>query len=272
MNNTDCYFEIGSTHNVCEDYVVVGKDRAFLSDGCSTGKYTDVGARLICHTALSMRDEFINKPERVLYEVNAARRVLLLPKECTRATLLSALCRRKGFDDYHVSVMGDGAVVAVKHCGIIEIHNIEYPSGAPCYPSYLTNQDEHKAYLDEFGGERYVEVSEYDETGILLESALQDQNYYTGPYERFFDYGRYKFVLLLSDGVSSFVRQNDAGIKESVPLIDIALQLVAIKSFKGEFIKRRAKRFLKEAAKKGWEHYDDFSVAALYHEDGNDNI
>lgn len=270
MNNTDCYFEIGSTHNVCEDYAVAGEDRAFLSDGCSTGKYTDVGARLICHTALSMRDEFLSNPERILYEVNAARRVLLLPKECARATLLSALCRGGGFADFSISVMGDGAVVAVKHCGTIEIHNVEYPSGAPCYPSYLANRNEYKAYLEEFGDERNVEISKYDKTGILLESKVKEEDY-DGPYRCFFDYNHYKFVLLLSDGVNTFVRRNvRSGIKEPVPLIDIALQLVAIKSFKGEFIKRRAKRFLKEAVKKGWEHYDDFSVAALYHEEDKD--
>ncbi len=150
MNNTDCHFEIGSTHNVCEDYALAGEYRAFLSDGCSTGLYTDVGARLICHTAFGMQDRYCT-PERIMYEVNAARRVLVLPRECTRATLFSGFCCD---DHYSVSAVGDGAIVAVGHDKSVRVWEIEYPSGAPMYPAYMADRREMEAYMEEFGAER----------------------------------------------------------------------------------------------------------------------
>ena len=44
----------GKTHKICEDYIISGYNPApyiILSDGCSSSKNTDVGARVLCHVA-----------------------------------------------------------------------------------------------------------------------------------------------------------------------------------------------------------------------------
>ena len=52
--NADAYFTIGKEHVqkdpfVCQDYAaVVGPGRVVLSDGCSSSRHTDFGARLLC--------------------------------------------------------------------------------------------------------------------------------------------------------------------------------------------------------------------------------
>ena len=262
MNNTDCHFEIGSTHDVCEDYALALEERCFLSDGCSTGEHTDVGARLLCHVASGLPVH--TPPERVVYEVNAARRVLLLPEACTRATLFSGYCTDHGF---HIQATGDGTIVGIQHSGQVRIEDIQYPSGAPLYPAYLAKEADLEAYRDEFGLRRVIECTEMH-SGEVRDSYEENEPV---PRKRYFSYDLYHTVLLLSDGASTFVRRNpETGVKDPVPLVEVVSELVKIKNFKGEFIKRRAKRFLKTSANNGWEHYDDFSVGALHHEEEQD--
>jgi hypothetical protein len=47
----DSYFEIGSTHQVCQDYALAyaSDDFAYaiMSDGCTSSLNTDIGARLV---------------------------------------------------------------------------------------------------------------------------------------------------------------------------------------------------------------------------------
>ena len=75
----------------------------------------------------------------------------------------------------------------------------------------------------------------------------------------------FDLVLVLSDGASSFHRPvGDRGATESVPVSEVAAEMLAVKNYGGEFITRRAKRFLKDAYARGWYHDDDFSVAAIY--------
>ena len=51
--NKDSFFKIGSTHNICQDYAISGRDEhykvdyAIISDGCSGAEDTDIGSRLV---------------------------------------------------------------------------------------------------------------------------------------------------------------------------------------------------------------------------------
>ena len=54
--NEDCYFEIGHSHTICEDYALTGKinenlSYAIVCDGCSASDTVDLGARILAHTA-----------------------------------------------------------------------------------------------------------------------------------------------------------------------------------------------------------------------------
>jgi hypothetical protein len=46
--------------------------------------------------------------------------------------------------------------------------------------------------------------------------------------------------------------------------MDVVAEMLAIKGFAGEFVTRRAKRFLKDTVAKGWHHDDDFAVAGIF--------
>ena len=67
-------------------------------------------------------------------------------------------------------------------------------------------------------------------------------------------------VFLFSDGLQTF-RDADNNL---VPVADVLEQLLAIKSTRGEFLKRRCKKFFgKFCRDNGWHHDDDFSVAGI---------
>jgi len=66
--NADSYFEIGSTHLVCQDYALSGlyKDMCYgiVSDGCSSAENSEIGAQILCHGArYSSLKDMINATE-----------------------------------------------------------------------------------------------------------------------------------------------------------------------------------------------------------------
>jgi hypothetical protein len=75
-----------------------------------------------------------------------------------------------------------------------------------------------------------------------------------------------EWVALLSDGVHSFWEKamEPGAANRSIPLLEVLKGLLDFLSFQGEFVRRQANWFMKEAAKKNWHHNDDVSIAALH--------
>ena len=72
------------------------------------------------------------------------------------------------------------------------------------------------------------------------------------------------WAAVFSDGVFAFKRPTEVGGWEQIPWEEVVRELTAFKTYKGEFVKRRMKRFFKDAEKRGWRWDDDVSVAAIY--------
>lgn len=259
--NGDSYYTIGSTHEVCQDYAIVVNDqRIFLADGCSSSPNTDVGARIVAHAASCWQTDL--DPFTLSQEIVKASYGLRLPKGALDATLLIADAQEKRFV---VRVFGDGYVSYRDHSGQIEMIKISYPTDAPLYLSYWQDVSRWEKYKEKFGTVRRLEMGYIVPDRKRLTSEDIDKD----PVRIQLAYETYDLVLLFSDGVASFLDENN----ERIPPEEIIKEMLQIKNYKGEFIKRRAKRFLKDAKKRGWTHFDDFSVAALYHkEEADDDI
>lgn len=253
--NVDVFFTTGKTHTVCQDYAATaGNEYIVLSDGCSSSPHTDIGARLLCRIAV--QDGILGACDRAAPLLGA----LILPEQSLDATLLSA--ERKG-GVVQVLMIGDGVVVGRRRDGVCKIIVVEYPSGAPRYPSYDLNPARRTRYFSEFGGQMRITTTVDKEE--VLDVPLKDEP--VEPLVFDFPTEEYDLVLLFSDGVQSFHRpvpNSTCGATSPVPLTEVLAEMLAIKGFVGQFIVRRAKRFLKDASAKGWVHDDDFSVAALY--------
>ena len=75
----------------------------------------------------------------------------------------------------------------------------------------------------------------------------------------------FDLVLATSDGISSFTEDvvtDGLKTRRDIEIIEVANHLLSVKTTKGEFIKRRANRFLKTCS--DWEHYDDLAIGAVH--------
>jgi len=265
MTNADSHFAIGKTHKVCQDYALAGNiaDRAYalVSDGCSSSEDSDFGARLLARAAVRNLRSFGNSfdPERAAWTADGWREAIRLSPSALDATLLMAfeLTDRK---KVRVVVVGDGVVAArYRDTGKYDYWAIRYPSGAPGYLTYLLDQERQQVFLAQTQGKRTIE------TVMEGKSSLQEEDWsLRGPaWQRHFETDQYDLIAVMSDGAESFQRFQGTSL-EAIPLSEVLDQVMSVKGCTGEFMHRRINRFLTRfCLDNGWQHYDDFSVAAL---------
>ena len=260
--NSDKFFCIGSSHTICEDYALSGKNGdtpyAIISDGCSSSMNTDFGARLLAIAASHYIDLF-SKPNFNDALINTAidnARSIGLPSTTLDATLLTASVVN---DNVMVKAYGDGFIAAV-YDNFIQLYQIEYPSGAPFYLNYLRYPERLKL-LD-----RTHIVKEYiindERSDIVSTSESQD----LGTTLQFPIAPSLRAVAVMSDGIGSFsARKLESTYKideELSPAIVVA-RMLNFKNYNGVFVERRMKRFKHDIQVDNWNHYDDVSIGAI---------
>lgn len=254
--NTDAFFTMGREHTVCQDYALAGPDFIAVSDGCSQSTHSDFGARFMCRMAA------IHGPGLAAAEAAKLFEPLRLHIDALNATLLFAKMSQDAqwVDE---SIHGDGVIAArfrdPAH-GKRLIISRSFPSGAPLYPSYDLTPERRAQYHAEYG----TEVVTLNETTHRSDSWAQTIGDGAGVAAFSSQVELFDLVLLLSDGALSFRRPAADGGTEAVPLNEIVDAMLDIKTNDGNFIVRRAKRFLRDVGRLGWFHNDDFAVAAMY--------
>jgi hypothetical protein len=288
--HSDHYYEIGTTHVACEDYAISGTEEgmsyAILSDGCSSSKDTDVGARILCHIAknalLYLNQQGVLKDDHYLEEMFPqvfrslvvmkaleARQSLGLSYNAFDATLLAALAvERPGQDpSWAYIVFGDGVVVE-RYCGgdKARIIRVSFESNAPYYLSYAMNKEKNESYIWSFGGKKRVNtlIDAYPDSFIEYDS----EEYKSDPMSDFSAFMSCDLVMntplqiaLFSDGVGS-VERKDGSVAMSD--VEAACRCTAYKNTAGEFVHRRMKAFSKQCTADGLGHFDDLSCAAIH--------
>ena len=280
----DAAFVIGKMHRICEDYALAQSDAdgfasVWLSDGCSSSQNTDIGARLLTHI-LQQRwrdfDAVANAPsDHVTPLLNALLREniaiaatitarLGLPSDCLDATLL-ALVPLSASDAENDSVgaiwCGDGAVVWGLRNGTRIVYRARYSAGYPFYPVYLTDVTRHARWKTVDNNARTV-----CRTVIAADGTVgTTETFGSGSECHLLRHSRrdLRFAAIVSDGVESYTERCDAA-PTSLDYLRVVAELTAFKNFTGSFVQRRIQAFEKACAKRGWQHHDDISVAALY--------
>jgi len=262
--NADSAFAIGKRHEVCQDYALFCSDGklafACVSDGCSSSRDSDIGARLISLAAKESYPEALkwSAEEFGLVTVSKAGMIaemMHLERESLDATLLYVMS-----DSEHVNIasFGDGVIFLQHSNGHIGLFDIEYKNGYPDYLSYK---------IDETRSKKYNKIWK-DGCGIVKCSYGDEiTEFHIGlhkPYSLSISTEPFLFAAVLSDGVRSFYKRNESGASEPIPLTQVLESLMDFKLYSGHFVQRRLNRFLKDAAQKGWEHYDDIAMAAIH--------
>lgn len=288
---TDSYFEIGSSHEVCQDYALsgqIGEDigYAIVTDGCTMShkacNQVDLGARILAHSArdvllrtwgnhkdivltedgLKSSNKFIR--ERSIIMTRMIERQLDLNPLFADCTLLIAVADSRG--NAHAMVFGDGSVFVEFKNGCQVIADVSFLSGAPYYLSYHTDPNRKGAYLQEYG-EAPVVIDKHSREEIIdevwrnnqLQVNASDPDLYN---KTMFSWEGVAQISVTSDGAKTFLR-NKNGETENIGFYDIMGQFNGIKNKNGVFIQRRMKSMGKSMKKDEAYHYDDISIATI---------
>jgi len=269
--HTDHAFHIGKPHLTggmpSQDYAISGiyGDGAYavVSDGCSTGRETDVGARFVTH---AMRMELC---ERGLQGGDLPSLQARLPpvknpwglsEQDMLATVIGAYATK---NSGAVHLYGDGVIAFKYKDGTVSASRYEWSKNAPFYPAYRT-ADTLAAFGAFYGSEPDPVVrtdAHLYTSGIVsrnvwrypLEAGRKGFHYAIGRWEMYLNLGL-QYVAVFTDGVTQVDGMNWE---------DVVKELLAFKTTTGAFAKRRLMAFVRNAEKNGRGCLDDISYAVI---------
>lgn len=261
--NTDHYFAIGQTHEVCEDYALSGVTNgvgyAIVCDGCSSSEGVDFGARALAYTArlfITAHTDifFTGSPDEIgkliidrakmLTEFGISRRAL-------DATLVVAAVRG---DTLRICLWGDG-VAAIRRPSGSSAYHVDYESNAPYYLSYGLDPARQLAYRDEFNLPK--KVTFYVTGNPPMRNEVLNDYWASSEFSHKVAAG--DIVAVTSDGINTF-RKPDTELLPWEAMLD---EFTGFKNTNGTFVTRRMKFFQRHCAKELITHDDDISVAAI---------
>ena len=154
----DTFLTIGKSHKVCEDYILSGTDPMpyiIISDGCSSSKGTDMGARLLCFLAqqyIKFRATKDFEPDHkemglwIIHNAELVAKQLGLCNHSLDATLIIAY-KSYGINNIRVHFYGDGCVLYFGPKQML-FGQIEYTKNAPYYLSYYIDPERDQLFHD----------------------------------------------------------------------------------------------------------------------------
>ena len=278
LYSLDYFIKTGKRHtnNICEDYIICEKKpipHIILSDGCSTAKNTDTGARLIAHTAKKCVNDFqkfiesgeigyellgkmiITKAKKIAQELGDS-----LDSSCLNATLSMAILLN---NKIHVYTYGDGLILTINNDNELEVIQIEYSENAPYYLNYLIDPIENHRYAKRFTGEKIITYSKFnikDFTLIKKETFIKSK---FAPICCSFPTETFPTVIIASDGLDSFVKADSIIEASKIELVDELKSLMSFVNYTGEFINREAKRAIRIFERKSIYHLDDLTIGGF---------
>lgn len=291
---TDNAFYIGTTHNVCEDYAVNGDNYIIISDGCSSSKNTDVGARLLCEYC-KQHNCYKNLQSDLFPSVSIIINSVGLSDYSLAVTFLSAYVEN---NKIIINTIGDGNIIIKTKNGIIHVISMDYYKSAPYYINYYLNKEDNKLWEKITDNKYTVEYSTIKYNGKIDGEDSHTISTTKRPSTNIslYDFNKYDFipncdfsfspkinklalniediewVALSSDGLNSFYEQiitETSKYNKPIWYIDIIIELLKIKNTNGRFVQRRLNKFRKNCIKKNWYYADDISLAVLYIGDTN---
>jgi hypothetical protein len=278
---TDHYFQIGGSHLIsgkpCQDYVIsdIYKDAAYAvaSDGCSTGRHTDVGSRVLAlSTACAIREHWTATrnamDESAATEVKTQGKIVLagirqnlglIHSDMLATCIYVYLSPVGGF----VHVQGDGVVALKYRNGSIAAYRYEWEDNAPFYPAYQGNPALDN-FIKKHGGN--LDALRFSEESLLIESDVE----YPEPALREYSLSQgirgvticitpemleeLEFVAAFSDGVTQI---------DGVDWKDAVVRFLSFKNSAGEFAKRRMIKGIKDVKKTCKGPIDDIGYAVV---------
>ena len=226
---TDSFYVGAKGKPICQDYAKHYDNIAILSDGCSSGAESHIGATLMVRTG-------INK---------SVADSLGLGFEDMVATHLRV-------EQGRYTIHGDGTILIKYLDDSTEIINVHFSKNAPDYPAYqlygLKDQ-----YLEMFKGQdklitRIIDGKVSYDFGIPFQPVTQECK-------------PFKYIMGFSDGIESFSKSDDP-----LDYNIILIKMMEFKTINEGFFHRRFKKLKEQLFKEGYDHFDDISGVIIYNE------
>lgn len=264
----DSSFTIGSTHTVCQDYALHGKNETaaliVVCDGCSGSPKTNLGASLLAESFSSCLRYRQKDPETFLTnmlplltgQIRNIQALLNVNSKCFDSTLLACLTDIQQEKAYFF-LWGDGHLRIEHKTGEITSLDISFGKNqnAPYYPSYeIFRPNGKEAYESEFGplsperiwkSETLDAPTELNQPFPAFQLALQD----------------IRKISLFSDGASSFLPGPE---NTAVDVDSITTQLQDFKAPGEGYLQRRVRKCQRLWKRDGIQHTDDLGIASIY--------
>ena len=277
MINIDTFIEIGSQHQMCEDYIISGHNHIILADGCSSSDHSEMGARFLCY----MAREFLKghgvyphdshfrtaMPEWIIYNAENLVRQLGLSQTSLDATLIVSYIYQ---DRIYIHMYGDGCIVL--HTGDDEftVFEVDYkagPKSMPYYLRYMLDMKGKKSYHD-------AKVAKTLKTFRIMKEEVgemkTEEMAYDHACEFSFPVSDYRSISITSDGLSTFLKAKaDPDGNKIMTASDMVPFIFDFKTSAGVFLQRQmniCKRQMKKVDMP-FEHFDDLSIGTYLIED-----
>jgi len=264
--NADHHFEIGNSHEICEDYAISAagdtEALAIVCDGCSKSPDVDFGARAL---ALSAKRTLLIGGSTMNYDLFGKVTIdnlkylgdtLPLHPHVFDATLLIVWVKDNTFD---AKFYGDG-VFFHKSKTTLRIIKIDFESPAPAYLSYHLDKLRKAEYEAQTQGSKHM-----FETSLYIQGELRD-SIDVESYADSFGESEVKGLVepgdiigVMSDGVNTFKK----GDSTEINWIEIVKQFTDFKTTEGVFVQRKIAAVKRKMKKELTTHYDDISMAAI---------
>ncbi len=274
----DHHYVIGHEHVLsgkpCQDHahVTVAPDfaGAFVSDGCSSGGETDIGARVLTRStaraalmhwsiAGSLPDPATLNVEQRLVAIDVGRGLGLSFDDMLATSAYVLLTRGGGY----AHLVGDGVIAYRKRDGRIFLARYDWANNMPCYPVY--GEDEYAGFIKAHGNDpeekafTHEEWVWYPDRGfthmhtipMTIAAGIRGAHMY---FDAIALHEEIDTVAVFTDGVTRI---------DGMDWKDAALALLAFKQPAGAFVKRRLQRFQKDVRTTGKGPLDDLGYAAI---------
>jgi len=264
----------------CQDHALSVTDEhtscAAISDGCSAGAETDMGARVLTFSAIAAMRAYHEEvggsicATRVVEKVNEQQRLVLasvraalsLARDDMLATCGYVYLTQKGGVAH---LAGDGVIALKYRSGNITMYHYDWGK-APFYPQYR----------EEASGAGYVREHGTQETDALTE---EEWHYQQGSEIPIVRTGSRTFTVAegmcgvtkvfskeaLSDEIDAVALFTDGVMRvENVEWQQVVRELLSFKTTAGQFVKRRLSRALKDFRELGKGPLDDIACAVVH--------
>ncbi|WP_027578413.1 protein phosphatase 2C domain-containing protein [Bradyrhizobium sp. Ai1a-2] len=263
----DHAFHIGSQHLrgglPCQDYALSQANGIFgaavVSDGCSSGGRTDVGARIVAHSTLTSLIEAPELNERIVDHYSHRRDERARAALCLRPDDLLATCAYVAIWGNRATsrIVGDGVAAGIDRDGQLVMNRIEWANNMPVYRAYWRT-DEYRGFVTAHGGmetrafSQHIFAPDEDPRELIARHTVEDGLVGTSIDH---DLRMFRFLAVFSDGVTQV---------DGMDWRDVVAELMSFKSTEGTFVKRRMLRFLKDCQQHGRGPIDDIAMACIH--------